>query len=210
MPDTVFTTRGQVSALLQEAGIISTGIQQDSLDRAIVAATAAIRNYTNQQISYVSEDVLTIDGEGIGSRLILPEMPVLSVESVVEDDEELTQGTDYAVSALYGIIYRLGNKHWASGYANIVVTYAHGYVAVPADIADVATRAASRMYQAGLRASDTGGVAGVTAKSLGDYSVSYSGEHGGGAGEGVMGASASRPLIMSEKDLLNNYKIKRL
>ena len=209
MTSVVFTTRGNVSALLQEAGVIATGIQQDSLDRAILAATAAIRNYTKQVISYVSEDTIALDGTG-NARMFIPEHPVLAVDSVTEDGELLVQGTDYEVSANYGILYRINNKKWAQGYGNIEIVYSHGYVVIPDDIVDVATRAASRMYQAGLRASDTGGIAGVTAKSLGDFSVSYSGEHGGGAGEGVMGASASRPLLMSEKDLLNNYRIKRI
>jgi hypothetical protein len=73
----------------------------------------------------------------------------------------------------------------------------------------VCVRAASRGYQAGLRAADSEGVLGVASKALGDFSVSYASEAGGGAGEGVMGASAARMLLLSEKDMLNRYRIKR-
>jgi hypothetical protein len=47
------------------------------------------------------------------------------------------------------------------------------------------------------------GVPGITATSLGDYSVSYGSE---GSAEGVMGASAAPMLLRSEKEMLDQYK----
>ena len=72
----------------------------------------------------------------------------------------------------------------------------------------MATRAASRAYQAGLKAADAGGVPGIASKGLGDFNVAYQAEQGGGVGEGVMGASAARMLLLSEKDTLARYRVK--
>ena len=57
-------------------------------------------------------------------------------------------------------------------------------------------------------AADDEAVVDVRAKSLGDFSVSYGSEQGGGSSEGTMGASGARMLLMSEKDILDNYRIK--
>src|SRR5690606_9607219 len=104
----------------------------------------------------------------------------------------------------HGILHRVGG-YWTQGVQIVTVTYTHGYGydALPQDIVDVATRAASRAFQAGLKAADSDGVPGVAGKSLGDYSVNFQAENAGGVGEGVMGASAARMLLLSEKDILN-------
>jgi hypothetical protein len=202
-----FTTRGNVAAFLQQSGIIAEAIQQESLDRAIVEATATIRNYTNQYISRVAGDTVRLDG---GSKMLfLPELPVGEIVTVTEDGEELIEDDDFVLGR-YDVVYRLKRPTWAAGHLNISVTYSHGYQMIPQDITDVATRIASRVYQAGLRATETNGVPGVSAKSLGDFSVSYSAEPlGSMAGEGMLGVSGARFLLMSEKDILNRYRIKR-
>lgn len=198
-----FATQEDVEAFLQVE--ISTAEQVASVNRALAEATAAIRNYCHQFIEQVDNETITLDSSG-GARLFLPELPVLSVASVVEDDETLVVDDDYKLGQ-HGILHRIGQK-WASGVQIVTITYSHGYGTIPDDIVAVATRAASRGYQAGLRASDDEAVVGVQAKSLGDFSVSYGSEQGGGSSEGVMGASAARMLLMSEKDLLDNYRIK--
>jgi len=175
-----------------------------SMQVAIDAATAAIRNYCQQQISQVNNDVVTLDGPG-GVRLFLPELPVGSVGSVIEDGETLTVTDDYQVGA-HGVLHRVAAV-WAAGVQNVSVTYTHGYAGIPEDIMAVCMRAASRAYQAGLKAEELGGVPGVASKSLGDYSVSFGSEQGGGAGgESVLGASASPLLLRSEKEILNRYR----
>ena len=93
------------------------------------------------------------------------------------------------------------------GIQIIQIAYSHGYAVIPDDIVAVCVRAASRAYQAGLKSADGEGVPGIASKSLGDFSVSYQSEGGGGMGEGVMGASAARLLLLSEKDILDNYRI---
>lgn len=179
-----------------------------SVQQAITWATEAIRNYCHQHIDLVTDDVITLDCAG-GTRVFLPELPVVEVSEVVEDGEVLVEGAeeDYQLGQ-HGILHRVG-QDWMAGIQVIEVTYTHGYDAydsLPDDIVAVATRAAARAYQAGLKASETEGVPGVSAMSLGDYSVTYSSEAGGGVGEGLMGASGARTLLLSEKDILNRYR----
>ena len=173
-------------------------------ERAIAEATEAIRNYCHQYIELVTGDEITLDCAG-GSRVFLPELPVIEVSEVIEDDNTLTVDDDYKLGQ-YGILHRV-DCDWEAGIQIVTITYTHGYTApLPDDIVAVATRAAARVYQVGLRGADTEGVPGVSAKSLGDYSVSYTSEHGGGVGEGLMGVSGARMLLLSEKDILDRYR----
>ena len=179
-----------------------------SCEQAICFATEGIKNYCQQNIEEVEDDELTLDIPAGRSRIFLPELPVTSVASVVEDDEELTVTDDYILGQ-HGILYRV-NRNWVSGVQIVTITYTHGYTTIPTDIVEVAVRAASRVYQAGLRAKEVDGVTGVQSISLGDYAASFGAEQGGGIGEGVLGASAARWLLMSEKDILDRYRMVRL
>jgi len=189
---------------------ITEAAQIASAQRAITEATAAIRNYCQQVLERVEDDVITLDCRG-GTRIYLPELPVVEVSEVIEDGELLVEGTDYQLGQ-FGILHRLGGARWSAGVQNVEITYTHGYDVydgLPDEIEGVCTRAAARAYQAGLRAAEMEGVPGVASKQLGDYAVSYTPEMGGGAGEGVMGASASRMMLLSEKDVLNKYRYTR-
>ncbi|HUW11701.1 MAG TPA: hypothetical protein VM537_18365 [Anaerolineae bacterium] len=188
--------------------------KEDSAQRAIDEATAAIQNYCHQQLELVENDVITLDSIG-GTRLFLPELPIIEVSEVVEDGETLTVDDDYKVNPRFGIVHRV-DVSWASGIQIIEVTYTHGYRLnddyavgdlMPEDIVQICARAAARAYQAGLRAEEVAGVPGVQATSLGDYSVQFGSEQSG-AGEAVLGASASPILLRSERDLLNRYRVK--
>jgi len=183
---------------------ITTAVQIASANRALTEASVAIRNYTRQFLERVDNEVITLDSNG-GTRLFLPELPVLEVTEVIEDGETLIEDDDYKLGQ-HGILHRVDQK-WSEGIQNITITYSHGYDVIPDDVVAVCTRAASRAYQAGLRAADSDGVMGVASKSLGDFSVAFAAEAGGGTGEGIMGASAARMLLLSEKDMLNKYRI---
>lgn len=172
-----------------------------SCQRAVSEASAAIRNYCRQYIELVEDDEYTFDVRPARWNLLLPELPVVEVSDVVEDDEGLVVEDDYELGA-HGQVWRVGRR-WAAGNQIVTVTYTHGYETIPDDIIVVATRAAARAYQAGLRAADSDGVPGIASKALGDFSVSYASE----GTEGVMGASATRMLLLSEKDMLNRYRI---
>lgn len=169
----------------------------------LLVVSSAIRNYCEQTLDRVTGDVVTLDQEG-GPLLFLPELPVVSVSAVRENGTLLTVGTHYKLTG-NGVLVRQGGLNWYRGVQTVQVTYTHGYNPVPDDIRGVCARAASRLFQAGLRAEETGGVLGIASKSLGDFSVAYSGESS--AAEGLMGASGARVLALSEKDILNKYKL---
>jgi len=168
---------------------------------AIVEASSYIQAYTKQTIERVEDDKVTFDGKGRDRRLFLPQLPVIEVTEVIEDDETLTAGDDYKLGA-HGILWRIGG-YWAEGIQNITVTYTHGYATVPNVIAAVCARVAARIYQAGVKAAQNGGIAGVQATTLGDYSVTYVSS----ADESAQGVSAVPPLLPGEMALLDGYAL---
>ncbi len=178
-----------------------------SAQRAMREASAAIRDYCEQEIGLIEDEAITLDVWELRRTIPLPQMPVVSVASVIEDGDTLTVGTDEDyVLIQYGRLYRVG-QNWERGPQIVVITYPHGYDEIPDDIAAVCARAASRAYQAGLRATEDAGVLGVVSKSLGDFAVGFGSAAGGGIGEGLMGASGSRMLLLSEKDILAQYRM---
>jgi hypothetical protein len=197
-----FASVADIEALLQLP--ITTAVQIASANMALKDATAAIRNYCRQFLERVTDETITLDSV-VGMRLFLPELPAVSITEVIEDGKTLVVDDDYKLGQ-YGILHRVG-KMWPAGIQLVEVTYTHGYLVIPDDIVAVCTRAASRAYQAGLKAVDSAGVPGIASKTLGDFSVSFQSEGGGGTGEGVLGASAARLLLLSEKDILDTYRI---
>lgn len=198
-----FADIGDVANFLQVA--IATAEQQAAAALALTWATAAIKNYTGQEIELKEDQEITLDVPTGRRKLFLPELPVIEVSEVEEDGETLTVTDDYKLGQ-HGILHRVG-RCWAEGIQIVTVTYTHGREEIPDDIVAVCTRAAARAYQAGLKAAETEGVPGVSSKSLGDFSVAFAADSGGGSGEGVLGASAARLLLMSEKEVLDRYKL---
>jgi hypothetical protein len=197
----MFCSVEDVAALLQ----MELDEYNPSVRRAILEASAAIQNYCHQTLELVEDDVASYMFAQ-GPRLFLPEVPVNEVSEVIEDGEELTETEDYLL-ADHGVLHRVG-QNWAGNTALIQVTYSHGYATLPDDLVAVATRAAARSYQAGLRAANANGVPGISSTTLGDYSVSFTGE-GGGQTDGVMGVSAAAMLLRSEKEILDRYRVRQ-
>ena len=198
----MFCTVRDVELLLQVE--ISEPEAIESVERAIREVSAAIRNYCGQ---YLSLETSTITLDSPGHEVIsLPELPVQGIAQVWEDNELLVAATDYILGQ-HGLLYRLPpGRKWHHGIQVIEVTYDHGYDPVPDDIIGVATRAAGRVYQGGLRSEASFGISGMNSLSLGDFSVSFGAESSGGVSEGPMGVSSARMLLMSEKDILNRYR----
>lgn len=199
-----FADVGDVANFLQLA--IETPEQLAAVNRALVEATAAIKNYCRQEIELVEDDEVTLDVAAGRRRLFLPELPVVSVSEVVENEETLVVTDNYQLGQ-HGILHRAGGRAWYAGIQVVTVTYTHGYEDIPDDIVAVCTRAAARAYQAGLKAADAEGVPGVASKSLGDFSVAFNAEGSVNSGEAVLGASAARMLLMSEKEILDKYRL---
>lgn len=160
---------------------------------AVDAACEVIRGYTGQVLNKVTDDEISLDGTGTDA-LLLPQLPVTSVTTVVEDDTELVVDTDYVLGS-GGVLYRLFSgiqasvSNWCMGRQNVDVTYTHGYdlagSGVPSDIRIVAVQIAARIYDTGQ----------VNRETIGSYNVEYV---QGGAG-----------LTAYEKNVCDKYRVRR-
>jgi hypothetical protein len=159
---------------------LASSLQQD-LDTATATlalnrASAKIRTFAGDwSISQEVGAVATLDGSGEQS-LWLPSLLVTAVASVVEDGFSLTVVTGFDWTS-YGKLIRTG-RCWTSKPRSVVVTFTHGYVAVPDDVKDVCLAVAGRLYRnpAGLRSKTVGGVswtaAGAASEVGGDLTES--------------------------------------
>jgi hypothetical protein len=78
------------------------------------------------------DDVIWLDGNGTDT-LLLPAAPVSSI-TVELNGQPLAAGSGYKISRRAGILRRPGG--WPDDLENIQVTYTHGWVTIPGDIAD--------------------------------------------------------------------------
>lgn len=193
-----FCTQMDIEDLLQ----MDLAGHESAVITAIAQASAYIQAYTNQVLEEIEEDKATFDGPLRERRLFLPELPVTAVREVIENDRVLTIDDDYKLGA-YGILWRI-SAYWATGIQNITVTYTHGYATIPTDIAAICARVAARIYQAGLRAAEMGGVLGVQSLTLGDYSATYA----TGGNEAAAGVTAAPPLLPTEMAILDRYALR--
>lgn len=185
--------------------VIRTPIPPDGLDAAeaaLAAASAAVRRYTRQVLSYVTDDQVLLSG-GCGP-LYLPELPVVAVSAVgvggVPQD-----AAAYAWEAS-GLLVALTTgvppapTYWPYGYRNVVVTYDHGYVTIPDDVVNVTARVASRQYLGGLRSA----LVGPHAREA-DYATVYQGE-GVADVAGAYGPTSAVILTGDERRALDLYR----
>lgn len=145
-------------------------------DLAVIAVNAAcqsIRTFLNRPLNLITETV-TLDGSGTDALLL--NAPVVSVDTVTEDDVELDETTDYIVGD--DVLYRVG-WCWPRGRRNIEVTYTHGYAVdesdvgadsgdvgspgrMPDDIRQVALELADSIYNASTTVQGSGATTGYT------------------------------------------------
>lgn len=124
---------------------------------ALTLALGMAQDETDQRLEYVVEDVATIVGSG-GPTLLLPELPVVAVDSVTvvdtpgDDAVELVETDDWTLAAgddgRFGVLYRNGGSRWPKAPGLVTVTYAHGYGGagpeVPAGLLGVIYKLAAR------------------------------------------------------------------
>jgi hypothetical protein len=104
----------------------------ETLDADVAAlllntASGVVRGVVGQELSAVTDDVLSIMGT-TSVWLLLPQRPVTAVAAVELDGAALTSGTDYK---------RFGSRLWRAGGwrtcpsepTAVQVTYSHGYAA---------------------------------------------------------------------------------
>lgn len=188
---------------------------------AVAAAMQKVRKYLNQVLTYVQNDVAFIDGNG-KFRIRLTERPVRKITKIEEEGSndvwtELPT-TDYRLKdARYGIVVRQDGGVWAAGYANLRVTYDHGWNvnpqidsdasdsdfdtdlnAMPADIVLVTLSLARRVYENLGSASGAGTAGNIKQETIGAYSYTLSSAAEKAAGVNLLGA---------EKAVLDDYRM---
>ncbi|WP_214322083.1 hypothetical protein [Nonomuraea sediminis] len=172
---------------------------------AIKRASARVRVYTRQQITFSAGDTIEIPG---GDRVLrVPQRPLVVDGSnpltVVElgdfgsTDYTLTEGTDFervgdqltrgypwwGTTRLMGWPWNRVRGVWAP---RIRLTYSHGYHEVPDDIMDVVLA---------LATTNVSNLLGLRSESIDDYSVTYATETVGNA-----------QLNKDQKDELRGYR----
>jgi len=137
----------------------------EQADALLAGVSAIIRDLAQGQIiSRVKDDAIVMDGRG-RARLLLPQVPVVSVSEVVVDDScfsvvpgggsvenTLTEGVGYTVTP-EGVLTRIGygfflgtsaGPRWPWGDQNVRVTYTHGIDPVPLSVKEVVFALAER------------------------------------------------------------------
>ncbi len=124
-------------------GTLVTVADQARATAALDAVCASIRRYCSQRFDYVESDVITVSGTG-KQALLLPELPVVAVNSVTINKDETSElaVTDYRLlDPDAGLLWR-PTAVWPWGGVNITVDYDHGYADIPADLIEVAVHLA--------------------------------------------------------------------
>jgi hypothetical protein len=169
------------------AGPITDGAEINRTQVALDAACDTVRQYICQTIDLVEDEVLEVRGSGT-HVLLLPELPVVDVTSV--QDEDADEVDDWVLQDSGRLWLDTGWRH-NHLYS---VTYSHGWAAedVPSDIKITTYRMTGFYVQ--MAAGPT-----VSTESIGGYSVGYA-----TPGEAMRtGAMYQRsPLLALEKRII--------
>jgi hypothetical protein len=150
----------------------------ERIDAALADASAAVRRYTSQEITYRISTVRTkVVPPGV---LILSQRPVTEIVEVLGLDGSAVGYYDRGLGTLAVAAYR--NQA-------LDVTYGHGYDEIPDDIVAVVCNVAARTLGTGP---ETGG---LTQESITNYSSTY----------GPVGAAGPVGIFAEEKRTLDAY-----
>lgn len=173
-------------ATVEELGDYLGGLPADreaAAELALDAATAIIRDYVGQDLTYVEDDEITLDGNHT-DVLVLPQTPVQEVASVESEGEVLDEDA-YDIDFENGLVI-LDAGIWNSGKQSIVVVYTHGFETIPAGIRAICLQAAGRMFAQ----------VGIAQEQIGSTSIRY--------------AATGISLTAEEKRALDPYRLRRL
>lgn len=136
------------------------GTANAQIQAALDSACSEIRKYCSQTFDLIEGDTLVLHGTG-RSTLLLPELPVVAVNTVTIDDGLTTELaiTDFRVDLQDGVLYRPPTTAttswwcgiravWPAGFLNITVDYDHGYATIPPDLIRVAVSLAREEVKA--------------------------------------------------------------
>lgn len=174
MADTPLASVSQLGAYIQQ----TLADDDPSALLMLEIASGMVRDFLdNMQLTYVGEDVVTLDPIN-GSFVLLPELPVGQVTLV----EILTAGTwttldpsAYTVSRSLGMLAGLPGCgiNWPTTPESWRVTYSHGYQTIPSGLVGIVVGVAARAYSS---------PAGVDSERIGGYQVKYAMEADGFTG----------------------------
>lgn len=143
------------------------------------AANQAVRSYCGWHVAPVITETVRLDGDG-RHTLLLPTGRLLRVDAVTNDGVDVLDLVDPSTKGMLEI----RGRRWSDRLGGIVVTITHGHDQAP-DLAGVIATAAARGATTGLNA-------GIAQQAVGPASVRY---------------VDSIPLLQSEKDILDPYRI---
>lgn len=122
------TTSDHLAAPADLAARLGTAETDERMLAALRSASARFRAAVRHPVALVTDDVITLDGNGAAS-LLLPAAPVTRVSRVLVRGQAVV---DYQWSAS-GMLRR--EAGWPDELGAVEVTYSHGYDPVPAEIA---------------------------------------------------------------------------
>lgn len=164
---------------------LGTTVSETDLNTVIAldAACQTVRDELHLQVNYLEGDEVRLDGTGTRS-LILPELPVIDVAEVRDENGDVVDPDRYDWDYRTGILWHK-DWHWWWGHLNHTVTYTHGWALaeagvstdpvierVPSSIRLVALRLASAIYRATQASTGAGGA--IQSKTIGSYSYTLS------------------------------------
>lgn len=137
--------------------------EQERATIALDTACQVVRDHVGQAVDRVADDVVELDSEGTDT-ILLPELPVVSVASVVgPGGVELSADMDYRLDPEMGALVTRGRwRRFLRGRGIYTVTYTHGWDTVPSSVRGVALELAARVYDQQLVKQETAGAYGVT------------------------------------------------
>lgn len=164
------------------------------VENMINLATKYAENYIGRHIkTRSSADSETLDIEAGTQDIFLSNFPIVSITSVTEDGDTLTEGenNDYLKYENTGKLYK-NNGYWVAGRKKVVVVYTGGYATVPDELKQWCIEVVGYMF-------DSKQDGNLTSERVGQLSVTYA-----SAGNNSVGSIvAQKPWL---KEILDSYK----
>lgn len=164
------------------------------VENMINLATQYAETYIGRHIKVRSTDTTeTFDVEPRTQDIFLTNFPIISVTSITEDGDALTEGEDeeYLEYANTGKLYR-NDAYWTKGRKKLVAVYKGGYATVPDNLFQWCVEVVGFMFE-------TKEDGNVKSERVGQLSVTYA-----SAGQNSVGnIIAQKPYL---KEVLDGYK----
>ena len=139
---------------------------EDLLKSMINSLTVYAENVIGRHIIKRTEaEVQTFDINEYERAIFLKNYPIVSIASVVENDETLNLTDDYLKYNDEGKLIRVDN-FWYRGYSKVVVTYIGGWAECPWDIKEWAYQCIEMLY-------NSKGLQNKKSERVGDLAVTY-------------------------------------